>query len=749
MTVLGVLLIAQHAYVVGVPLAVVGFLALIAVVMYMQAAGMYMRTILYRFATEQPDSRPRGRCRRCVPNPVRGAHRGRRASRRHPRAAALPSARAASHCSAMTAPPNQDNGQVARRFRASVTRRWPRTGTRPGGRRVTVDRRTGSPAPCRRSSPAAPKPAHPPRLRGSSASSRALRRCRPGVPDRRPGPATRPVRPLADGARITHQYTAVVSADLAALRHDLAVLNDAGGKRHDGAEPGRLAARGAQTALTAAQAHVTQQATLITSLQSCLGGVEQALNALSVGNQGRAIDLLNAVSTQLHGCGGRQWLSALPRAGGGAGWCAPPWRSPRPDRRRRMDRRRRTHDGHGNEAYALDGARSHLADVRHHVTTTQLDTQRTTTKRDTLHASIGQTLDQLEAVNASLQTTNVHAYLQGVNISTLQTCLGGVQTALAQIRARNNNQAARDISAVSGPCTQLAGGAGAGLVYPFNFPDPDVILVGHTYYAYATNSVAGNIQIIRVERPDPLDGGGQRPPEPSRLGHGRLHLGAGGGAAERATSSSTTRSTSRGTTDECISVATATQPQGPYIDKSAGPLECQKALGGSIDPSSFVDANGTPYLVWKSGGPGSSAIWSQPLTAAGTAFVPGTNPTLLLTPGQSWESGTVEAPDLVAGAGRYFLFFSGNDWNTADYAVGAATCAGPLGPCTDSSTTPILASGDNMAGPGGESVFDNGAGAFFIAFHAWVPGSVGFPNSRELYIRSLTLSGLGPVVGTG
>ena len=42
----------------------------------------------------------------------------------------------------------------------------------------------------------------------------------------------------------------------------------------------------------------------------------------------------------------------------------------------------------------------------------------------------------------------------------------------------------------------MAGGTKSGLVYPFDFPDPDVILVGQTYYAYATNSVGGNIQII-------------------------------------------------------------------------------------------------------------------------------------------------------------------------------------------------------------------------------------------------------------
>jgi hypothetical protein len=54
---------------------------------------------------------------------------------------------------------------------------------------------------------------------------------------------------------------------------------------------------GAQTSLSAAQAHVTRQASLITSLQSCLVGVEQALNELAVRNQTSAIAALNGVST--------------------------------------------------------------------------------------------------------------------------------------------------------------------------------------------------------------------------------------------------------------------------------------------------------------------------------------------------------------------------------------------------------------------------------------------------------------------
>jgi beta-xylosidase len=201
-----------------------------------------------------------------------------------------------------------------------------------------------------------------------------------------------------------------------------------------------------------------------------------------------------------------------------------------------------------------------------------------------------------------------------------------------------------------------------------------------------------------------------------------------------------------GTGQECISVATASQPQGPFVDSSTVPLECQKSLGGSIDPTSFTDVGGTSYLVWKSGGPGTSTIWSEQLDPTGTVMAAGSTPAKLLVPDQPWESGTVEAPDLVYSGGRYLLFFSGNDWNSSNYAVGIATCVSPLGPCRDASPRPILASGPGVAGPGGESVFTDAAGTDWIAFHAWVPGAVKFPNSRDLYLRRLTLTGPVPVV---
>ena len=125
-----------------------------------------------------------------------------------------------------------------------------------------------------------------------------------------------------------------------------------------------------------------------------------------------------------------------------------------------------------SEQAALAAANANLATLHHDVAVTQFATAVTTSKRDALQTSINSTMSQLAVTNGSLANTNVHAFVQGVGIATLQTCLGGIKSAFGQIMSKNNTQAAKDISAVSGACTQLAGGTSAGLVYPFDFPDP-------------------------------------------------------------------------------------------------------------------------------------------------------------------------------------------------------------------------------------------------------------------------------------
>ncbi len=106
----------------------------------------------------------------------------------------------------------------------------------------------------------------------------------------------------------TQHRILAVSAQLAGLEHELLVLTDQVGSDTTTFDQATSQLKGAQTALEAAQANLTQQASLITSLQACLGGVEPALNALSVNNQLARLGTARVRVFELHDRGGCQWL---------------------------------------------------------------------------------------------------------------------------------------------------------------------------------------------------------------------------------------------------------------------------------------------------------------------------------------------------------------------------------------------------------------------------------------------------------
>jgi hypothetical protein len=166
----------------------------------------------------------------------------------------------------------------------------------------------------------------------------------------------------------------------------------------------------------------------------------------------------------------------------------------------------------------------------------------------------------------------------------------------------------------------------------------------------------------------------------------------------------------------CIGDAISTAVAGPYI-ASPVPFICQQSLGGSIDPRVFDDADGLPYMIWKSDQNAQSntldtQIYSQPLSADGIHLVG--QPTAIFSPDESWQGHIVEAPQLVLARGAYYLFYSGGWFNQPGYSIGAARCSGPLGPCSDQSSTPLLGSTSQGDGPGEESVFANAAGFWLL-----------------------------------
>jgi beta-xylosidase len=211
---------------------------------------------------------------------------------------------------------------------------------------------------------------------------------------------------------------------------------------------------------------------------------------------------------------------------------------------------------------------------------------------------------------------------------------------------------------------------------------------------------------------------------------------------------------------QCIGVAVADNPKGPFRDGSREPLVCQFDLGGSIDANPFRDADGKLYLYWKSDGNRlgkRTVIWGQELAADGTKLAG--KPVGLVEDDKPWEWRLVEAPAMVRSPAGHRLFFSAAffGWDPKErfsrYATGYATCAGPLGPCTDAPENPILNSFSDreagcLSGPGHPSIFQ-ARGRSYIAFHAWAAtrGCQKAKDERYLYVAPLYWRDGKPLLG--
>jgi putative cell wall-binding protein len=285
-------------------------------------------------------------------------------------------------------------------------------------------------------------------------------------------------------------------------------------------------------------------------------------------------------------------------------------------------------------------------------------------------------------------------------------------------------------------------------VWTDDFPDPWVLQVGGTYYAYSTNR-AGNVPTISsTDLVHWKTEGDALPDLPPWAGAHHTWAPAVTFVAGRYVLYYTVHDNVTGL--QCISRATSTSPAGPFTDNSTGAMICQTDRGGSIDPAPFVDGDGALYLVFKSEGTlfgEPTRIWSQRMSPDGLGFALW-DPRELAHTDLSWEGRVIEGPSLFADSGTYYLFYSANEWASPAYTTGWARCAGPSGPCEKPNPNPLLTSRGGVAGPGGPTAFRDTAGRAWLAYHGWKSAAVGYDRggARMLHLDKLAFADRRPVV---
>lgn len=170
------------------------------------------------------------------------------------------------------------------------------------------------------------------------------------------------------------------------------------------------------------------------------------------------------------------------------------------------------------------------------------------------------------------------------------------------------------------------------------------------------------------------------------------------------------------TVNEHIGIAFADSPLGPFVSEKKEPLVEHAA----IDATLFTDGDGQTYLFYVGWGQVPYGIYGRRIDLDTLAL--GEETPILFPEDGSWETreGRVtEGPFILKHGGTYYLSYSGNGYESRQYAVGYATSPSPLGPYVRYAGNPILhqVPEKGIYGTGHHSFFTAANGELMIAYH--------------------------------
>lgn len=266
-----------------------------------------------------------------------------------------------------------------------------------------------------------------------------------------------------------------------------------------------------------------------------------------------------------------------------------------------------------------------------------------------------------------------------------------------------------------------------------NFPDPTVINVNGTYYAYATNSIYnGKWNNIQVASSKDLFNwkyeGDALPQKPKWASHTQRYW-----APDVLFDSTLDRyvmfySAQNDDTslNMCIGVAFAKNPTGPFID-SGSPILQGKDFS-NIDPMAMIDPQtGEKLLYW---GSDFAPLKVRELNDDWKSFKAGSVATPVMFPDKEKKySKLIEGSWVDYHDGKYYLYYSGDNCcgDKANYAVMVARADNAFGPfqrlgdANGSGSSVVLEKNKNWFAPGHNSIVKDKKGNTWIAYHAIWP----------------------------